>query len=112
MSITATENRAALNVLLTKADPRRADRAEDRPMRKAEWNGQAWLGECEGTEGQVHQPRITLAGQRSFNCTCQDKVKHARQVGPCKHVISLARVGLQHLWVLEVIEGSTPPAQA
>lgn len=112
MNITTTENRAALNVLISKAEPKRADRAEDRPMQKATWNGQAWLGECEGAKGQTYRPRITLAGQRSFNCTCQDKAKHARQVGPCKHVISLAQVGLQHLWMLEVFEDSTSGAQA
>lgn len=112
MSITAIENRTALNTLLAKADPRRADRAEDRPIRKAEWTGEAWLGECPGSNGSLYHPRITLAGQRSFNCTCQDKVKHARQVGPCKHVVSLARVGLQHLWVLDIFEGSTSVARA
>lgn len=107
-----TENRAALNVLLSKADPNRADRAEDRPMKTVRWDGLAWSGECPGADGQSYVPRITLAGQRSFNCTCLDSAKHARQVGPCKHVISLAQRGLQHLWVLEVIEGSTLSAQA
>lgn len=102
--VTSSQNRDALNTLLSKADPRRADRAEDRPMKRAEWTGSRWVGECEGAhQGEVYHPRITLEGQRSFNCTCQDKVKHAREVGPCKHVISLARVGLQHLWVLEIL---------
>jgi len=115
MSVTTTENRTALQTLLAKADPARADRAEDRPMRKAEWTGTRWEGECDGArQGEVHHPRITLEGRRSFNCTCQDKVKHARFVGPCKHVISLARLGLQHLWVLDILSegGSTQTAHA
>lgn len=110
--LTTTENRTALTTLLAKADPRRAGRAEDRPMRKAEWSGEVWTGECPGSNGEVHYPRVTLMGSRSFNCTCQDKAKNARQVGPCKHVIALARTGLQHLWVLDALEGSTPVAQA
>lgn len=102
--VTNSQNRDALNTLLSKADPARADRAEDRPMKRAEWTGARWEGECEGArKGEVHHPRITLEGRRSFNCTCQDKVKHAREVGPCKHVISLAQTALQHLWVLEVL---------
>lgn len=111
-TITTTENRTALETLLAKADPRRADRAEDRPMRKAQWDGIAWRGECSGSNGEMHHPRVTLTGQRSFNCTCQDKAKNARQVGPCKHVVSLVRVGLQHLWVLDALGGSTPVSQA
>lgn len=110
--VTTKQNRTALDALLGKADPRRADRAEDRPMRKAEWTGSAWQGECEGSQGETHRPRITLVGQRSFNCTCRDKQDRAREVGPCKHVISLARMGLQHLWVLETLQGSTQSAAA
>jgi len=45
----------------------------------------------------MYEPRITLIGQRSFNCTCPDKLKHARQVGPCKHVVALALAGWQML---------------
>jgi hypothetical protein len=109
------DNRNSLNDLLRLADPARAERAEDRPMRQATWNGTAWVGECEGAnQGEVHHPRITLEGRRSFNCTCQDKRKHAQQVGPCKHVISLARIGLHHLWVMDILldGGSTQPRPA
>lgn len=111
-TITTTENRTALETLIAKADPRRANRASDRPMRKAEWSGEVWTGECPGSNGETYHPRVTLVGQRSFNCTCQDKAKNARVSGPCKHVVSLARVGLEHLWVLDAIGGSNPVAQA
>ncbi len=66
-------------------------------MQYTEWTGSQWLGLCPGSTGTVYEPRITLVGRRTFNCTCQDKLRHARQVGPCKHVISLALAGFQML---------------
>lgn len=103
--VTLIENRAALEALLAKADPGRADRADTRPIQRATWTGEAWEGWCAGSLA-VYQPTIKLDGQRRFNCTCQDKRDRAHEVGPCKHVISLARAGLQHLVVLEALEGS------
>lgn len=95
--IQPAENAAALDALMSKADPARVSRAFGLPMQYTEWTGNQWRGLCPGSTGTVYEPRITLVGQRSFNCTCQDKVRHARQVGPCKHVISLALTGFQML---------------
>jgi len=101
MTVTPADNRDALNTLLSRAESRRAQRAEDRPMTKVEWDGTAWHGECAGDERATQRSRITLAGRRSFNCTCTDKARMARKVGPCKHVISLAKAALENLWVLD-----------
>jgi hypothetical protein len=107
--VTAAQNRAALNTLLAKADPRRVARAKDRPMLRTEWTGSRWEGECEGANGSTHKCLITLEGQRSFNCTCSDKRDRAHEVGPCKHVISLAQVALEAMWVVEILEGGSIP---
>jgi hypothetical protein len=88
------EQRDSLSFLLTKAEDGRSQRAENRPMTEASWNGTAWTGECRGLEKTTQRPRITLGARRSFNCTCTDKQVRGRQVGPCKHVISLAREAL------------------
>ena len=95
--------RETLNALIIKAEAHRAYRAEHCPMLRVKWTGTRWEGECQGVSG-IYHPRITLVGYRSFNCSCPDKKARGREVGPCKHVISLARKALEHLWVLEVVE--------
>ena len=104
---TLTQNREALTALLMKAEDKRLARADNRPMDRVRWTGFRWEGECLGAE-KTHRPVITLKeGARSFNCTCPDKRDRGHRVGPCKHVISLARVGL---WILD--EGSIPAVAA
>ena len=111
--VTNAQNTEALNALLFRADYRRASRAEDRPVRNPSWSHDMWTGECVGSNGETHYFRINLAeGRRAFNCTCKDR-ERAHEVGPCKHVIALARVGLQHIWMLDLFDvGSSPVVAA
>jgi len=111
--ITPVANAAALNDLMSKAESKRVSRALGCQMQYTEWTGSQWQGKCPGSEGALYEPRITLVGQRSFNCTCQDKTKRARQVGPCKHVICLAMTGWQMLVEQErPLKGSIPVVAA
>lgn len=101
-------NAAALDALLSKADPARVSRAYDYPMQYVEWMGSQWYGVCANSEGTLYKSRITLTGQRGFNCTCPDRRWNAAQVGPCKHVIALALEGFQMLaQTLPTRRGST-----
>jgi len=81
----------SLAALLSRADTRRAVRAEDRPVQVFSWDGREWAGRCEGAKSQTYNVIIRLLPGRAFNCTCLDHRKMRGSVGPCKHVISLAR---------------------
>jgi len=87
----------ALTALIQKSDPKRIARSDDRPMDHFRWTGEAWEGLVTNDAGVEYRPRINLLGCRSFNCTCPDKRSRARRVGPCKHVISLAKAGLTQM---------------
>jgi len=95
MNMTASQISESLNVLLAHGESRRLARVPSRPMSKVGWDGVAWSGECSGEERATQRPRITLAGRRSFNCTCTDKQRVGRTLGPCKHVLSLATAALE-----------------
>lgn len=84
-----------LLALLKLADKARQVRANARPCFNITWDGVNLTAICDGAKGAVHRPRIRLAGgKRTFGCTCQDHRKQLGQVGPCKHVISLALAAL------------------
>ena len=91
-------NIQALKTLLARSEDKRRWRAISRPMSNFRWTGSEWQGICPSAqEGVQHRCRIVLLGQRSFNCTCKDKAQRGRQVGPCKHVISLAQAAIKQL---------------
>ena len=89
------EHRASLELLISRGESGRVQRADTRPMaNEPEWTAGRWVGECAGQEKRTQRPVIRLEGRRSFNCTCTDKARKGRTLGPCKHVISLARKAL------------------
>jgi len=90
------ENHEALTHILEIADAQRVQRAADRTSEEVTWNGQFWTAFCRGARNEIYTSRITLVPRRAFNCNCQDR-KRADQVGPCKHVISLAQAGLRQM---------------
>lgn len=98
-------NEAALRRLVDMAEEGRLERSEDRPCRFVEFDGRMWRGEIRGQGKAVWRPRITVFGkQRSFGCTCHDHKKQKGQVGPCKHVISLAKAGLEELELVALFD--------
>ena len=101
--ITIRENRAILHALLSKADRKRRDRAQDVGIADISWTGAQWVGECLGSKGDIYEPRIRVEPSRSFNCTCADKRARGTQVGPCKHVIALVQVAFLHLEMAEIL---------
>ncbi len=88
-------SRQTFEDLLRKADDSRAARANARPIEDVHWNPKTgkYRGTCFGTGRVEWHPTITISEQgRSFYCDCPDHSKNARNYGPCKHVISLARI--------------------
>lgn len=91
--------KTSMLAVLNLADPARIRRAVSRPCFNVTWEvsqgGTTFTAVCDGAGGTLHRPRIKLAqGKRTFGCDCQDHHRHLGRKGPCKHVISLALVGL------------------
>lgn len=98
-----TIHKQILGDLLVKAEPGRLTRSKDRLIAKVEWTGTQWKGQCVGQKDRIHHAIITVVGQRAFRCSCQDHFKQRGHKGPCKHVISLAKVGFAHICLLDVV---------
>lgn len=90
-----------LQTLLRKGDPVRSVRATERPVLSAKMTEGLLTGVVTGAKKR-HQCRITLGPRRGFACTCPDFTFRGRKVGPCKHVLALAELGIQHLKVQSI----------
>lgn len=94
-----------LTTLISLGEEGRLDRSEDRPCQGVSFDRMNFHGWCRGEDGVVvHRPRITvLEGRRSFGCTCQDHQKQRGAKGPCKHVLSLAKMALTQARLLKAL---------
>lgn len=97
----ASNDMETLTTLLHMGEGRRRVRAEERPVISATMEDGQISGVVTG-EKTRHQCRITLSPRRGFACTCPDFQFRARKVGPCKHVLALASVGVDHLKLKDI----------
>ena len=85
----------ALTELLQKADSERTERSYERAVRDLYFeNGSFVALVTSAIPGKLYDVRIRVAGGRSFRCSCLDHHFRAAEVGPCKHVILVARTVL------------------
>jgi len=87
----------ALSALGRLGECRRIGRASERPVHdltvtSTDDGGSIIVGRILSADGvAIHHPRINVTQNgRSFRCSCEDHQFRARQVGPCKHVLSLS----------------------
>lgn len=82
-----------LDDLIAKGEARRLRRSETEvTVREAHLDDteSTIYGKVEGTTN-LWNARIRLAPRRGFHCDCPDSLERGREVGPCKHVLALAK---------------------
>lgn len=79
-----------LEALIHAGEARRLGRTDDVKIASAKGNARQITAIVQGTSGR-YDTRITLSPKRGHHCTCPDWQKRGKQVGPCKHVLALAR---------------------
>lgn len=83
----------ALHDLVTASEDGRYKRSENVDVTNLNFDGKSIRGNTKSKGGSdTYLTQITLQPKRGFNCTCEDKSRHGKWEGPCKHTIALGRV--------------------
>lgn len=86
---TLIDQDAILDLLITKGEARRLDRTEKVQILGLKRTPYGLLAQVAGENADYYTKIIFQP--RGHHCTCPDWQQRGRQVGPCKHVLALAR---------------------
>jgi hypothetical protein len=82
--------REAVEALIQVAEQRRLDRSDKLQILQMDYQQNRVTGEVLSSREGTYHSRVTFV-PRGHHCTCTDWAQSGKRVGPCKHVLALAK---------------------